>query len=93
MRLLLSIIEGPIDTEIIKSITISLDDFVVIMERLNYVYCNFVENELNQNPKTTTLSQVNDCLVKESFDGDEVLEGFDIFILVKSLSDCNPAAK
>ena len=50
VRLLLSIIEGPIDTEIIKSITISLDDFVVILERLNYVYCTFVENELNQNP-------------------------------------------
>jgi hypothetical protein len=34
VKLLLSIIEGPIDREIIKSITISLDDFVIVFERL-----------------------------------------------------------
>jgi len=42
VRLLLSIIEGPIDQEIIKNITISLDDFEIIFERLNTVFKAFV---------------------------------------------------
>lgn len=46
VRLLLSIIEGPIDQEIIKNITISLDDFEIIFERLNYVYTSFITDEL-----------------------------------------------
>ena len=40
--LLLSIIEGPIDQEIIRNITISLDDFEIIFERLNTVFKAFV---------------------------------------------------
>lgn len=34
VKLLLSIIEGPIDAEIMRSITKTLDDFAVIFERL-----------------------------------------------------------
>lgn len=90
VRLLLSIIEGPIDQEIIRNITVSLDDFVVIFDRLKKVYQSFVSDlGLTEN---ASLSSIMGELKKDSFDGD-VQEGFDIFILVNSLADCYPEAK
>ncbi len=50
VKLLLSIIEGPIDEPIMKSIIISLDDFVVVFERINYVFVEFVQGKLNLDP-------------------------------------------
>ena len=35
---MLAIIEGPIDQEIMRSMTISLDDFVVVFDRINYCF-------------------------------------------------------
>eukprot|EP00347_Sterkiella_histriomuscorum_P021853 403332539 len=91
VRLLLSIIEGPIDQEIIKNITVSLDDFEIIFERLNSVYTTFVTEELGL-PENSSLSTIQGELGKDSFDGD-IQEGFDIFILVNSLADCYPEAQ
>jgi hypothetical protein len=51
VTLLLSIIEGPIDVEIMRSIVISLDDFVVIFERIHHVFMEFVKTELNLDPE------------------------------------------
>jgi hypothetical protein len=72
VKLLLSIIEGPIDREIIKSVSISMDDFLVVVQRLETVFQSFVENDLSLNPATATLSEMNGCLKKDSFDGDAV---------------------
>jgi hypothetical protein len=54
VTLLLSIIEGPIDAEIMRSITKTLDDFAVIFERLNIVYQAFVSS-LDLDPESATL--------------------------------------
>jgi hypothetical protein len=43
---LLSIIEGPIDAEIMRSIVKTLDDFLVIFERLKQVYNTFLTDAL-----------------------------------------------
>ena len=51
VKLLLSIIEGPIDEPIVKNIIISLDDFVVVFERVSYVYTEFIKNVLNLDPE------------------------------------------
>jgi hypothetical protein len=54
VTLLLSIIEGPIDAEIMRSITKTLDDFAVIFERLKIVYQAFVSS-LDLDPESATL--------------------------------------
>jgi hypothetical protein len=46
VKLLLSIIEGPIDAEIMRSIVKTLDDFIVIFERLKQVYKSFLTDAL-----------------------------------------------
>ncbi len=56
--MLLSIIEGPIDNEIMKNITVSLDDFLVVMERLNYVYHKFITEVLNLDPEQIELEEI-----------------------------------
>jgi len=58
VRLLLSIIEGRIDHDIFKNITLSLDDFEVIFERMNHVFKRFLQEELKLNPETATLAQI-----------------------------------
>ena len=58
VMLLLSIIEGPIDNEIMKTITVSLDDFLVVMERLNYVYYKFIRDVLNMDPEQVELDDI-----------------------------------
>ncbi len=93
MKLLLSIIEGPIDNEIMKAITISLDDFLVVFERIGYVFNKFITETLNLNPENLTLDDIMDELNKDSFDDECVQEGFDIFILIRTLADCNPPVK
>ena len=55
VKLLLSIIEGPIDAEIMRSITKTLDDFVVIFERMKIVYTIFVAEALNLDPEQVSL--------------------------------------
>ena len=69
---MLSIIEGPIDNEIMKTITVSLDDFLVAMERLNYVYIKFIKEVLNLDPDQVELEDIQDELSKESFDDEGI---------------------
>ena len=91
--MLLSIIEGPIDSEIMHAITISLDDFIVVFERIDYVFKKFLTENLNLDPEQVTLDDIQDELGKDSFDDEGVMEGFDIFILIRTLADCNPPVK
>ena len=55
VKLLLSIIEGSVDTDIYQQIADSLDDFVILNKRLEAIYYRFVEEELGLNPDTTNL--------------------------------------
>ena len=93
MKLLLSIIEGPIDSEIMRAITISMDDFIVVFERIDYVFKKFITENLNLDPEQITLDDIQEELAKDSFDDEGIQEGFDIFILIRTLSDCNPPVK
>lgn len=76
-----------------KTITVSLDDFLVVMERLNYVYHKFVTEVLNLDPEQVDLEDIQEEISKESFDNEGIQEGFDIFILIRTLADCNPPVK
>jgi hypothetical protein len=55
VKLLLSIIEGPIDSEIMRAITISLDDFLVVFERISYVFNKFIKENLNLDQEQITV--------------------------------------
>ena len=46
VRLLLSIMEGPKDNDIIRHITLSLDDFVIVFDRMQTVYEKFIIKDL-----------------------------------------------
>ena len=72
VKLLLSIIEGPIDNEIMKTITVSLDDFLVVMERLNYVYHKFITEVLNLDPEQIELEDIQEEISKEAFDDEGI---------------------
>lgn len=72
VKLLLSIIEGPIDNEIMRAITISLDDFLVVFERIGYVFNKFITENLNLKPEEITLEDIMDELNKDSFDDEGV---------------------
>lgn len=72
-----------------RSIIISLDDFVVVFERINYVFLEFVKGQLNLDPEQVQLEEIQNSLMKDSFDDEGIQEGFDLFILIKTLSDCS----
>lgn len=76
-----------------KVIIISLDDFVIVFERINYVFMEFVKNVLNLDPEQVDLDEIQDALAKDAFDDENVQEGFDMFILVKTLADCSQAVQ
>lgn len=76
-----------------KTITVSLDDFLVVMERLNYVYHKFITEVLNLDPEQLELEDIQEEMTKEAFDDEGIQEGFDIFILIRTLADCNPPVK
>lgn len=76
-----------------KTITVSLDDFLVVMERLNYVYHKFITEVLNLDPEQVELEDIQEEMTKEAFDDEGIQEGFDIFILIRTLADCNPPVK
>lgn len=82
-----AIIEGPIDQEIMKSMMISLDDFAVIFERLNQVFLDFVKSVLNLDPDQVEDDDIQNALVKDSFDEDAIQEGFGLFVLIRTLAD------
>lgn len=90
VKLLLSIIEGPIDAEIMRSITKTLDDFAVIFDRLRQVYRAFVES-LELDPESASLDEIQGAIQKDSLDDDGVMEGFDLYNLIKTLADVVPS--
>jgi hypothetical protein len=49
------LLTGPIDAEIMRSITKTLDDFVVIFQRMKIVYTIFVADALNLDPEQVSL--------------------------------------
>jgi hypothetical protein len=76
-----------------RAITISLDDFIVVFERIDYVFKKYISENLNMDPEQITLEEIQDELSKDSFDDEGIQEGFDILILIRTLSDCNPPVK
>lgn len=80
VKLLLSILEGPVDPEISARISASLGDFQVVIRRMESVYFQFLEDELNL-PAEAPANKVQKSLQKDSFDSC-ILEGFDIFSLL-----------
>jgi len=76
-----------------RAITISLDDFLVVFERISYVFNKFIRENLNLDPEIVTIEEIQEELTKDSFDDEGIQEGFDIFILIRTLADCNPPVK
>ena len=86
IKLLLSLIEGPVDTEIYRKIADSLDDFTILKKRLESIYERFLDEELGL-PPDAPISQITLSLKKDSFKN-QIVEGFDIFTL-KEIFDFN----
>ena len=80
IKLLLSLIEGPVDTEIYRQIADSLDDFQILTKRLESIYERFLDEELGL-PPDAPISTINSTLKKDSFKN-QIVEGFDIFTLI-----------
>lgn len=83
VKLLLSILEGPVDVEISERISASLGDFQIVIKRMESIYYQFLEEELNI-PADSPFSKVQKSLGKDSFDSC-ILEGFDIFSLLNQI--------
>ena len=85
IKLLLSIIEGPVNTEIYKAIANSFDDFVTLTKRMEIIYERFVSQDLGLDVENVSLQDIKAHLVRDSFMGG-VVEGFDIYSLINQLS-------
>lgn len=57
VKLLLSILEGPVDQEISARISASLGDFYVVIKRMESVYLQFLDEELGL-PSDANLNQI-----------------------------------
>lgn len=88
VKLLLSILEGPVDPDISSRISASLGDFQVVINRMESVYYQFLDEELKLD-KEASENKVKKSLKKDSFDSC-ILEGFDIFSLLMQLVEVNP---
>jgi inositol 1,4,5-triphosphate receptor type 1 len=88
--LLLALLEGIPDSFVINRMSQSLD-FTMMKNRMYYVYKNFVIDLMNiKKPKDENIisipvNTVNNNLKLDSLEG-SVLEGFDIYILLQTLS-------
>ena len=93
IKLLLSIIEGPVDCEIYQQIAVSMDDFVILTKRMEIIYDRFVEELFADDPNNTkplqdiTREEVTVAVKskKDSFQG-KIIEGFDIYCLINQLA-------
>ena len=92
VNLLLSLIEGSPETDIIKRMTQSLDNFQIVFQRMQIVYERFLREELGLKQENPSLDFVNRSLTRKSFDT-FIKEGFDLYILVNCLADNYPEAK
>jgi len=88
IKLLLSIIEGPVDTDIYRQIADSMDDFQILTKRLEIIFKRFIVEDLglSEDPE---LSSIMGSLEKESFQG-KITEGFNIFCLINQLMIAMP---
>ena len=77
--------------EIYRQIADSLDDFQILIIRLEKIYEKFVCDVLCL-PATATLTQVSLALDKDSFKG-TITEGFNIFCLINQLAIALPDVK
>ena len=84
IKLLLSIIEGPVDMEIYRQIADSLDDFQILINRMEIIYENFTKEDLGL-PEAASLTDIIDALERYSFQGN-ITEGFNIFCLINQLA-------
>jgi len=85
IKLLLSLIEGSIDSEIYRQIADSFDDFAILTGRMTKIFNKFVTDDLGLALETVTLEQINPCLSKNSFK-DKITEGFNIYTLINQLA-------
>jgi hypothetical protein len=53
IKLLLSIIEGSVNIEIYRQIADSLDDFIILTNRMESIYEKFVKEDLNISENST----------------------------------------
>lgn len=53
VKLLLSLIEGSVDKEIYQQISDSLDDFQILLKRMEIIFGRFVEDKLELQPDAT----------------------------------------
>lgn len=91
VKLLLSILEGPVDEEISSRISASLGDYQIVIQRMENIYKQFLE-EVLMLPPDAPPSKVQKALKKDSFDSC-ILEGFDIFSLLNQLVEVLPDEK
>jgi len=80
VKLLLSILEGPVDYDISSRISASLGDFEIVLNRMERIYEQFLEEELNLPPDAPDW-KVKQSLTRNCFDSC-ILEGFEIFSLL-----------
>lgn len=57
VKLLLSILEGPVDKEISERISASLGDFRIVIQRMENIYYQFLDEELNL-PNSTSEAKI-----------------------------------
>ena len=81
VKLLLAILEGPVNELIYEKVAASLGDFLIVISRMTTLYTEFVTDVLKKDPETTKPSEVNSALERDSFDG-SISEGFDIYSLL-----------
>jgi hypothetical protein len=58
-----------------------MDDFKIVMQRMEFVYHTYIEEELAPLKATATLSQV-EAAVTNQFE-ESILEGFNIYSLIQ----------
>ena len=83
VKLLLSILEGPVNESIYEKVSASLGDFLIVTSRMSTLYREFVTDTLGL-PEGTKVSVVNSSLKSDSLDGN-ISEGFDIYSLLNQL--------
>ena len=90
VTLLLSLLEGPADPDIINRMSVSLD-FLMLKDRMYQVYRSFIidlkglDDPSDANIVNYSIGSINSDLKLDSLEG-LVLEGFDIYILFQSLA-------
>lgn len=83
----MSLLEGDLDVQKVKSMSSSLD-FTVVKDRMLTVFTIFAKSILDVEEldvASLTLSAVSNRLVKDSFEG-SINEGFELYILMQTLA-------